>query len=107
MHTPEPWFYNPNDGFPVLSTKLKDGLDDGLGYVVAAFDPDLKPRKDDGRRLALSVNACKGITNQALESGIVQELIGALQETLKAIDGVKPVHIKARQRAHNALERVR
>jgi len=40
----------------------------------------------DARRIAACVNACEGIPTEALESGVVQEMVEALEALLPSIE---------------------
>jgi hypothetical protein len=73
-HTPEPWrIHRLNNGWPVITGDAHDIADlryngKGLAHVEA-----------NARRICAAVNACKGISTEALEQGIVAELLEALQ----------------------------
>jgi len=86
-HTPEPWDYRPEeDGKPITN-----------GTVAIAYMDAYQPEEDDGgaweketaanaRRIVAAVNACEGLSIEALELGSVTELLDALQAASDWID---------------------
>ncbi|MGA2254285.1 MAG: hypothetical protein ABSG53_06445 [Thermoguttaceae bacterium] len=86
-HTPAPWAYRPEeDGKPITN-----------GTVAIAYMDAYQPEEDDGgaweketeanaRRIVAAVNACEGLSTEALELGIVTELLDALQAASDWID---------------------
>jgi hypothetical protein len=69
-HTPEPWAQDSNELFAV--TADKDGL------IVA--ETEIHDRTDEecyanARRIVAAVNACEGISTEALEQGAIAELL--------------------------------
>jgi hypothetical protein len=72
-HTPEPWCAQPSDYPGGLLIKPIPG------QVVAQCD-QLPQMEANARRICAAVNACKGIATDALEQGIVRELLQALEE---------------------------
>jgi hypothetical protein len=78
-HTPEPWEYRPyEDGKPITN-----------GQIAIAYMDAYEPEDDDNgtwaqetdanaRRLVAAINACAGISTEALEQGVVAELLSAL-----------------------------
>jgi hypothetical protein len=86
-HTPVPWHYRPEeDGKPITN-----------GTIAIAYLDAYQPEEDDGgaweketaanaRRLVAAVNACEGLSTEALELGIVTELLDVLQAASDWID---------------------
>jgi hypothetical protein len=102
-HTPGPWDYRPEeDGKPITN-----------GTIAVAYMDAYRPEEDDGgaweketeanaRRIIAAVNACEGLSTEALEMGIVTELLDALQAASDWIDTqtfVPRTDIQARLRA--------
>jgi hypothetical protein len=91
-HTPEPWTFN--------HTAI---VQDSQGIILADCEMVAAPERDapapgqevaNARRICAAVNACKGISTEALERGILAELRHVLGELLAsaadldaAIDG--------------------
>jgi hypothetical protein len=76
-HTPEPWFVQPSDHPGGLLIKPIPG------QVVAQCD-EVPEMEANARRIVAAVNACKGISTEALERWIIAELRHALGELLTA-----------------------
>ncbi len=86
-HTPGPWNYRPEeDGKPITN-----------GTIAIAYMDVYQPEEDDGgvweketeanaRRIIAAVNACEGLSTEALELRIVAELRDALQAASDWID---------------------
>jgi len=83
QHTPEPWRYVDD------STPADKEL--GLGqYCIetadGAFDvASLLNSEADARRICAAVNACQGISTEALEQGAVKQLVQAIDGLLAFI----------------------
>jgi hypothetical protein len=78
LHTPEPWEQDSNDFFAVTA--------DNDGLLVA--ETEIHDRTDEecsanARRIVAAVNACEGIATQALEQGVIAELLEALDYLLE------------------------
>jgi hypothetical protein len=73
-HTPEPWqIHRLNNGWPVITSAAHDIADlrlngNGRPHVEA-----------NARRICAAVNACPGLSTEALERGIVFVLLEALE----------------------------
>jgi hypothetical protein len=87
-HTPEPWYVQPSDYPGGLLIKPIPG------QVIAQCD-QVPEMETNARRICAAVNACKGISTEALEGGIIADLQQVLGELLTAaadldaaIDGV-------------------
>ena len=86
-HTPEPW--GDNDDGVILGNL--DGYT-GVAPMVAAvvgYDDDgnaTEEAKANTVRIVAAVNACEGIPTEALERGIVGEMLAALQEAREEIE---------------------
>ncbi|HTU90416.1 MAG TPA: hypothetical protein VMF69_10105 [Gemmataceae bacterium] len=92
-HFPEPWTYDfsPYGIVDIFATDVTGEYPKGL--YVAEIDCDDVGRftsheqhEANARRICAAVNACKGISTEALERGIVAELRAALQETRAEIE---------------------
>lgn len=102
-HTPEPWFVQPSDNPGGLLIKPIPG------QVVAQCD-QVPEMESNARCIVAAVNACKGISTEALERGIVAEMQLVLGELLTAagdldaaIDGVTDQFDAERNRLNTAI----
>ena len=87
-HTPEPWYVQPSDYLGGLLIKPIPG------QVVAQCD-HVPEMETNARRICAAVNACQGISTEALEHGIIAklrhligDLLTAASDLDAAIDGV-------------------
>jgi hypothetical protein len=71
-HTPEPWFVQPSDNPGGLLIKPIPG------QVVAQCD-QVPEMEANASRICAAVNACKGISTESLEQGVVRKLLEALE----------------------------
>lgn len=88
-HTPEPWSV-----FSPMSGNYNSGICGNSGNVIVPWgEPELADgilNKEDANRIVACVNACAGLANDALDSGIIAEMteiVGILEndnETLPA-----------------------
>jgi hypothetical protein len=78
-HTPEPWSVDTNDGF--LVTADSDG---GMVAVTETEDRNDATCHANALRLVAAVNACKGLSTESLERGVVAGLRHALGTLLDA-----------------------
>jgi hypothetical protein len=78
-HTPEPWFLA---GLAENETQLWIRT---LDYPITSirFGKTLNTDKANARRICAAVNACKGISTEALERGVVLELREALAAVIE------------------------
>lgn len=70
-HTPEPWY------------ELNTGNHQGL--IISEITTDnvaVTYAKKDARRIVAAVNACRGIGTEALEAGVVKDLIKSARAVL-------------------------
>lgn len=96
-HTPEPWGDNQNG-------IILGNLDEYAGVapivaVVEGYDEDGNANDEataNTRRICAAVNACEGITTEALEQGIVAELLANLKTLLEQIDEDVPTDTTTR-----------
>lgn len=85
QHSLEPWTWIPEetdtdwDGSEFISSPAE--LRDANGKSVFTVDMDeyLGLSSENARRIAACVNACEGIPTEALEEGVVRELVEALE----------------------------
>ena len=49
------------------------------GYIRADMVGPVADRKANARRICAAWNACEGISTEALEAGVVKDMLGALQ----------------------------
>lgn len=99
-HTPEPWLARPHgiaiEGKPFEMAPCKEPW---RGQPSCAFDHCRRNNEclewkfwqgqmvgesmsaEDAQRAVLCVNACKGITNEALGEGVVRHTVEALRDT--------------------------
>jgi hypothetical protein len=82
-YPPEPWHVksHPDANITLI------GNDKGWVFYLTHNDEFLPEIQEaSARRIVACVNACEGIPTEALEDGVVRELIEALQ-AIKRIDG--------------------
>lgn len=71
-HTPDPWFViDPLHGHATEYKCVQIGADEMYSTL------EMKP--EDARRIVACVNACAGISTEALESGAIKQLLGDCQ----------------------------
>jgi hypothetical protein len=92
-HTPEPWYVQPSDYPGGLLIKPIPG------QVVAQCD-QVPEMAANAHRIVATINACKGISTEALEQGIVAELLANLKTLLEQIDEDVPTDITTRHFAN-------
>lgn len=56
--------------------------DESIGWIK---------KKEDRERIVACVNACEGIGNEALEEGVVGEMLETLKTIIKRLDAVREV----------------
>lgn len=74
-HTPEPW--DDNEDGVILGNLDRYAGEAPLVAAVVGYDDDgnaTGEAKANTRRICAAVNACEGISTEALEQGIVREL---------------------------------
>jgi hypothetical protein len=81
MHTPEPWEHNDNG----LIYGQCSEEDEEAPYVcdvieVPALGMPSPVEEANARRIVATVNACQGIPTEALEEGVVRQLVDALED---------------------------
>jgi hypothetical protein len=75
-HTPEPWYVSTlADNTPVVQSATLE--EDNFICQVEGRDND--EAHANARRICAAVNACGGIPTEALEQGVVRELVEALE----------------------------
>ena len=89
-HTPEPWTVDGTKAlgaYGVWTDYATHPGHDGAGYgsLICSFElssPHISREQRDAnaQRICAAVNACQGIPTAALESGVVAELLAALEE---------------------------
>lgn len=84
-HTPEPWLYQR---MATIEEKYSIGNSPnsrltGEGQVTAFIGS-----KDNASRICAAVNACAGIPTEALEQGVVQNLIDAASDLISDLYNV-------------------
>jgi hypothetical protein len=81
-HTPEPWRV---DGLADNQTQLWVWTPDRpIANIRLGNDPDTD--RANARRIVAAVNACKGLPVQALEEGVVTDMLAALREAQEEIE---------------------
>jgi hypothetical protein len=86
-HTPEPWYIQPSDYPGGLLIKPIPG------QVIAQCD-QVPEMEANARRIVAAVNACQGISSEALEQGAVAEMLNALlilEKRCKALGWSEPL----------------
>ncbi|NOZ67907.1 MAG: hypothetical protein GXP46_01350 [Deferribacteres bacterium] len=72
-HSPEPW---RNESITILGA-------DGKKIAIMASPFDLKRQEANVRRIVACVNACAGISTDALNSGAIENLIKSCEDVLR------------------------
>ncbi|HEY7330676.1 MAG TPA: hypothetical protein VH592_23755 [Gemmataceae bacterium] len=96
-HTPEPWDYDT--GFIVAPDPAGEHPDIYIAEIAHSDDEGriapYEQHEANARRICAAVNACRGITTDSLERGVVadlrhilDELVSAAADLDAAIDGV-------------------
>jgi hypothetical protein len=93
-HLPEPWTYNFARPYGIVDIIASDPTGEyPRGLYVAEIDTDDVGRytsheqhEANARRIVAAVNACNGFGTEALEQGVVGELLEALKGCLFALD---------------------
>lgn len=93
-HTPEPWMYNH-------AAIVQDSQGSVLAdcEIIPPAGGTIPPPTEEvanARRIVAAVNACKGISTEALEQGVVAELLAKLKTLLEQIDEDVPTDITTR-----------
>lgn len=102
QHTPEPWRIEDGCIVASWSTSYPATASDGreflhpTGLIALVYGPGAAPAQPGSnlanmRRIVAAVNACRGILTEALEAGVVGELVEALRDARDVIDAVAPV----------------
>lgn len=85
-HTHEPWRVSPIGS--TIRAKRRHICERGREYIfpnsTVAKLPVSPNRRGDGRRIVAAVNGCTGIPTEALEAGVVADML----EALKAVRAV-------------------
>lgn len=89
-HTPGPWkVIQAGNALGIVPKKRPAGISAREVEDIASLSlmDEQNDAKANARRICAAVNACEGLSTEALESGIVAELAGALRLTLDAYEG--------------------
>src|SRR5262245_3648148 len=86
-HSPEPWHFEPlqaDKGGSIAICNRQQGMLAVIPPLNEDDEPDEATAKRDpcdeanARRIVAAVNACEGVSTEALEQGVVRELAEAL-----------------------------
>ena len=99
-HAPEPWEHRDNGLIygqcrendveaPIVCDVIEDSAMQALGMLSPVEEAN-------ARRICAAVNACKGIGTEALEQGIIREMLVRLKTLLVQIDEDVPTDITTR-----------
>jgi hypothetical protein len=118
QHTPEPWncdgrttlYATPDESGEMTMIEVNANVTEA-GWDTVAFIEAIWPAAHaNARRICAAVNACQGISTEALERGIIADLRLVLGELLTAagdldaaIDGVTEEFEDERDRLNNAI----
>jgi hypothetical protein len=86
-HTPEPWRYETDYSITTIVASDPDGRHPDI-YIAEIDGQDVgrftarEQHEANARRLCAAVNACQGISTEALEQGVIRELREALDYLL-------------------------
>ena len=95
LHTPEPWHYETDYSITTIFAPDPTGQNPCGTYVAEIDGQDVgrfatrEQHEANGRRIVAAVNACRGISTEALQQGVVCELVEALDRLLDQIDTLK------------------
>lgn len=82
-HTKEPWHVEYDDAGYIT-------INDDTGYIMLFMkDDELEMTASNAKRIVACVNACAGITNEALEAGVVHSSLINFEESLDLEKGEK------------------
>ncbi len=93
-HTPGPWTHKNGLVFRTREEDLPE-----LFYendVATTTGPSTDRRKANARRIVAAVNACEGISTEALEDGVVADLLAACKAVLDDWHG-KPSNFERKE----------
>ena len=76
-HTPEPWTVCHGDEISSSGIDAPDGT--AVVWWTSSQHDEGIPNPADAYRIAAAVNACEGISTEALEAGVVKDMLEALQ----------------------------
>lgn len=88
MHTPEPWscdgsttlYATPDESDEMTMIEVNANITEA-GWDTVAFIEAIWPGAHaNARRICAAVNACEGISTEALEQGVVAELLSTLTD---------------------------
>jgi hypothetical protein len=91
-HTPEPWHYETAYSITSIFAPDPTGQNPYGTYVAEIDGQDVgrdttrAQHEANARRIVAAVNACAGIPTQALEQGVVAELLEVLQAIVETAD---------------------
>lgn len=74
QHTPEPW--------NASGTIVRSGIISGEGVIIHQGGRVTDRALANARRIVAAVNACEGISTEALEQSVVKALVEALEKHL-------------------------
>jgi hypothetical protein len=89
-HTPEPWnrdgrttlYATPDESGAMTMIEVNANVTEA-GWATVAFIEAIWPSAyANARRIVAAVNACKGIGTEALEQGVIRDLLEALEVLL-------------------------
>jgi hypothetical protein len=112
-HTPEPWDYDT--GFIVAPDPAGEHPDIYIAEIAHSDDEGriapYEQHEANGRRICAAVNACEGISTEALERGVIAEMRHILGELVTtagdldaAIDGVTDQFNAERNRLNATIQ---
>jgi len=76
-HTPGPWTVCHGDEISSSGIDAPDGT--AVVWWTSSQHDEGIPNPADAVRIAAAVNACEGIPNEALEAGVVKDMLEALR----------------------------
>ena len=85
-HTPEPWHYQMDYSIWTIAAPDPTGQNPYGAYIAEIDGQDVgrfatcEQHDANARRICAAVNACKGISTEAMEQGVVRQLMEALED---------------------------
>lgn len=76
-HTPEPW--EIEKGSMIVGNRIAIKQPHAFDWVASVQVSNMPNYEENARRIVAAVNACQGLSTEALEDGVVGEMIKALE----------------------------
>lgn len=99
QHTPGPWRAN-KDHFGAVRSEpgfsIKGSNSEGVNAIAFLWSRDVEAEQEaNARRIVACVNACEGISTEALEAGAVKETLETLEKISRLIGVIETPRVRA------------